>query len=135
MPGDRARKAVKNSREYAEGQTRGTVRNTRRLVDSFAFDRVLPSGVRGFIQELLMLIPRSLGRGTAIQQVYASATLIIIAIIATPVSLGYSLILAVPAAITLVIGGLRMVPQVNSAYARVRGNRLRDRDVPLWQRD
>lgn len=142
MPGDRAREAVRSTRDSARGgrewvgsQARGTVRNGRDLVGSFTLDQVLPSGIAGFIQELLMLIPYALGRGSPKKQVYASITLIILAIVATPFTLGYSLILAGIPALTLLIGLWRLVPAANDTYQEIRGNRLRDRDVPLWKRD
>lgn len=135
MPGDRARKAVKNSSDTARRQARGTARNTRQLVGSFTFDQVLPNAITGTISELMMLIPYAFGRGSPRRQVYASLTMIILAVIATPFTLGYSLILAAPFAITLIVGLWRLVPAFNSAYASVRGDKLRDRDVPLWQRD
>jgi len=142
MPGDRAREAMRSTRErardgreYVEGQARGTVRNGRDLASSFTLDQVLPSSIAGFIQELLMLIPYALGRGSPKKQVYASITLIILAIVATPFTLGYSLILAALPGLTLLVGLWRLVPAANEAFAEARGKRLRDRDVPLWKRD
>lgn len=131
MPGDRARKAGKR----AGKQARGTYRNTRDLVGSFTFDQVLPGGIAGFIQELLSLFPKALGRGSGKQQVYSSTTLIIIVFISTPFTAGTSLILAVPFTGTLTIGLIRMVPAANEGFRSARGTRLRDRDVPLWKRD
>lgn len=135
MPGDRAREAVRQKKEAVGSQARGTARNTRELVGSFSFDQIFPNAVTGTIQELLNLIPYALGRGTAKQQVFASLTMIILAILATPFTLGYSLILAAPFVITLGIGLWRLVPAVNSGFQKLRGKKLRDRDVPLWQRD
>lgn len=142
MPGDRAREVARSTREtardgreWAGSQVRGTYRNGRNLAGSFALDEVLPNGVASFIQELLMLIPYALGRGPARKQVFSSITLIILAVVATPFTLGYSLILAAVPALTLLIGLWRLVPAVNDKYQEVRGNRLRDRDVPLWKRD
>jgi hypothetical protein len=142
MPGDRAREVARSTREtardgreWASRQARGTVRNGRSLAGSFALDEILPNGIASFIQELLMLIPYALGRGSPKKQVYASITLIILAIVATPFTLGYSLILAGIPALTLLIGLWRLVPAANDTYQEIRGNRLRDRDVPLWKRD
>jgi len=135
MPSDRARDAVNNKREAASRQVRGTVSNTRDLVGSFTFDAILPPSIAGFISTLFGLIPKALGRGTAKQQVFASVTLILIAVISTPFTLGYSLILAAPFALTLLIGLWRLVPAINEGFGRLRGNKLRDRDVPLWKRD
>lgn len=131
MPGDRARRAANR----VESQARGTASNTRSLVGSFTFDAVLPSSIAGFISELLALIPKSLGRGSAREQVWSSITLILIAIISTPFTLGYSLLLAIPWALTLSIGLLRLVPAANKSFRSGRGSKLRDRDVPLWRRD
>lgn len=116
-------------------QARGTARNTRELVGDFTFDQILPPSIAGFIQTLFALIPRSLGRGTAKQQVYASVTLILIAIISAPISLGYSLVVSIPFMIGLIVGLYRLNPWVNSTFKRLRGRKLRDRDVPLWKRD
>lgn len=135
MPGERAKKAVRRKKEYVGSQARGTASNTRDLFGSFTFDQILPSGIAGFLQELLMLIPYALGRGSAKKQVYSSITLIIIAIVATPFTLGYSLILAGVPLITLTIGLWRLIPAVNTGFDRLRGRKLRDRDVPLWKRD
>lgn len=135
MPSDRARDAVNNKREAAGRQVRGTVSNTRDLVGSFTFDQVLPPSIVGFLATLMGLIPKALGRGTAKQQVYSSITLILIALIATPFTLGYSIVLALPAVLTLLLGLYRMVPAFNNGFQRIRGNRLKDRDVPLWKRD
>jgi len=135
MPSDRARKAVRNSTDSARRQARGTARNTRDLVGSFTFDQVLPNAITGTVSELLLLIPYALGRSSPKKQVYASLTMIILAVLATPFTLGYSLILAAPFAITLLVGLWRLVPAVNAGFSRLRGNRLRDRDVPLWRRD
>lgn len=131
MPRQKARE-VKNR---AERQARGTASNTRDLFGSFTFDKVLPSGVTGFLQELLSLIPRAFGRGDAKDQVYASTTLILIALITTPFTLGYSLVVALPFMLTLLIGLYRLNPWVDRQFTSLRGNNLRDRDVPLWQRD
>jgi hypothetical protein len=131
MPGDRARKAGKKAREQASG----TARNTRELVGSFTFDQVLPNAIAGTISELFALIPRALGRESPKSQVYASTTLILLAIIATPFTLGWSLVLAGPPAITLIIGLWRLIPAVNERFAKLRGGKLRNRDVPLWRRD
>jgi len=125
------RKKVKEARE----QARGTASNTRELVGDFTFDQVLPSGVAGFLQELVMLIPNALGRNGPKKQVYASLTLIILAVVSTPFTLGYSLLLAIGPAVTLSIGLLRLVPAANSRFRDARGNKLRDRDIPLWKRD
>lgn len=133
--GGRARRAVRNKREAASRQARGTASNARDLASSFTFDAILPSSIAGFLGELMALVPRALGRGDAKQQVFASITLILIAIISTPFTLGYSLILAAPFGITLLIGLYRLNPALNGAFRRVRGNKLRDRDVPLWKRD
>lgn len=116
-------------------QARGTYRNTRDLVGSFTFDQILPPSIAGFIQTLFSLIPLSLGRGSAKQQVYASTTLILIAIISAPISLGYSLVVSIPFILGLFIGLYRLNPWFNSQFTRLRGGKLRDRDVPLWKRD
>lgn len=131
MPGERARKAGKR----AGKQARGTYRNGRDLVGSFTFDQVLPSGIAGFIQELFSLFPKALGRGSAKQQVYASTTLVLIALISAPFSLGYSLLIGAPFFLTLGIGLVRLVPAANDGFRSARGSKLRDRDVPLWKRD
>jgi len=135
MPGDRARRAVENKREAASRQIRGTARNARSLVGSFGFDKMLPASIAGFIAEWLALIPKALGRYGAKSQVYASTTLLIRAIISTPFTLGYSLVVAAPFVITLNIGLIRLVPAADSTFSRLRGNKLRNRDVPLWKRD
>ncbi|WP_255149781.1 hypothetical protein [Halorarius halobius] len=135
MPGKRAREVVSRTRDGVEDQARGTARNARGLADSFALDEVLPNGVVSFLQELLYLIPRAAGRGTTREQVFSSVTLIIIAIVATPFTLGWSLVLAIPPAIGLLVGLWRLVPWVNDRFESARGNKLRDRDVPLWKRD
>lgn len=135
MPGERAREVVSRTRDGVENQARGTARNARELKDSFAFDEVLPSGVTGFLQELIMLIPRMLGRGSPKQQVFASVTLMILAIIATPFTLGYSLALAAIPALGFLVGLVRLVPAANDRFQSARGTKLRDRDVPLWKRD
>lgn len=131
MPGKRAQAA----KQRVESQARGTYRNSRDLVGSFTFDKVLPSSISGFIQELFALVPKALGRGSAKQQVWASTTLVMLAIISTPFTLGYSLIVAAPFVVTLFIGLYRNIPAVNSGFVSLRGNKLRDRDVPLWKRD
>ena len=135
MPGERAREVVSRTRDGVEGQARGTARNARGLARSFSLDSVLPSGVVSFIQELLYLIPRAAGRGTTREQVFSSITLVIIAIVATPFTLGWSLVLAIPPAIGLTVGLWRLVPWVNDRFESARGKKLRDRDVPLWKRD
>lgn len=131
MPGDRARKAGSEARRQASG----TYRNARDFVGSFAFDRILPNGIAGFITELLNLVPYALGRGSARKQIFASTTLIIIAFLSTPFTFGYSLALAVPFIATLVWGFLRLVPLLNTRFKQLRNDHLRDRDVPLWTRE
>lgn len=131
MPGDRAREAGRKAR----GQARGTWRNARGLAGAFTFDKILPSGISGLIQEVMTVAAYTAGRGSPYQQVWSSTTWIILAIVASPFTLGYSLILAVPGAIGLAWGLLRLVPAVYRKFQEARGNRLRDRDVPLWQRD
>lgn len=131
MPGDRARAAKRR----AENQAKGTYRNTRDLVGSFTFDQVLPASIAGFLGELFALIPKALGRGSAKQQVYSSLTLILIAVVSTPFTLGYSLLLGAPFMLTLLIGLWRLIPAVNTRFRSARGNKLRDRDIPLWKRD
>ena len=138
MPGKRAKRAKRRVESGASGahrQARGTVRNGRQLVGSFTFDQILPNAVTGFLSELIMLIPYALGRSTTQKQVFASITLILLAVISTPFTLGYSLIVALPFVVTLSIGLWRLVPAVNSRFQSARGNRLRDRDIPLWKRD
>lgn len=135
MPGERAREVASRTRDGVEDQARGTARNARSLWDSFALDEVLPNGVTSLIQELLYLIPHAAGRGTTREQVFSSITLVILAIVATPFTLGYSLILAIPPAIGLLAGLFRLVPWVNGQFQSARGQKLRDRDVPLWNRD
>lgn len=135
MPSDRARRAVSRKQEAASRQVRGTISNTRSLVGSFTFDQILPPSIAGFISTMFGLVPKALGRGSAKQQVFASTTLILIAIISTPFTLGYSLAVALPFGLTLLVGLVRMIPAANSSFSRLRGNNLRDRDVPLWRRD
>jgi len=131
MPGDRARDA----KNRAQRQARGTYDNTRELVGSFTFDQVLPASIADFLSEILALIPKAAGRRGAKSQVYSSITLILIALISTPFTLGYSLLLGAPFMITLLIGLLRLVPAANDRFQSARGDKLRDRDVPLWRRD
>jgi len=116
-------------------QARGTYRNTRELVGGFAFDKVLPPSIADLLQNVITLVPRALGRGSPEQQIYSSLTLIGIAIITAPISLGYSLVVATPFGLTLVIGLYRLNPWVDSQFRSLRGNKLRDRDIPLWERD
>lgn len=131
MPGKRARSAAKTVDE----QARGTGRNVRDLWRRWQLDDLLPSAIAGFIQELISLIPYALGRSSAYRQIAASIALIIIAILLTPFTLGWSLVLAIPWAITLTIGLVRLVPAANDRYRRLRGGRLRDRDIRRWRRD
>jgi hypothetical protein len=126
---------LRKAARYVGSQVRGTYRNTRTLIGSFTFDKILPNAIAGLIQEFIALLPKALGRGSPRQQVYASVTLIGFAVISTPISLGYSLIAAIPFAVTLVIGFWRLVPAVNERFRSARGSKLRDRDVPLWKRD
>lgn len=116
-------------------QAAGTLRRTRGLFSGFGFDKILPNAIEGIISELMALIPRAAGRGSAKQQVYASITLIILAVISSVISAGATLIIAVLLLIPLSIGLARMVPWINDRFTGARGRRLRDRDVPLWTRD
>ena len=127
MPGKRA--------SGARRQARGTVRSGRQLVGSFTFDQILPSAITSIISELFKLIPYALGRSTVQKQVFASITLILLSVITAPYTFGYSYLLTLLFALTLSIGLWRLVPAVNSRFQSVRGNRLRDRDIPLWKRD
>lgn len=131
MPSDRARSAAQS----VEEQARGTARNWRDLLGSFQLDDFLPNAIAGFLQELIDLVPNALGRGSAYRQIAASVALIIIAVVLTPFTLGWSLILAAPFVITLIVGLLRLTPAVNEWYRDVRGSRLRDGDLPRWRRD
>jgi hypothetical protein len=98
-------------------------------------DTVLPNGVRSLISEVLTVGAYTAGRGSAYQQVWSSITWIILAVIASPFTLGYSLLLAVPGAIGLLVGLVRLVPAANNRFQDARGDKLRNRDVPLWKRD
>jgi len=120
---------------WLTSQIRRTWDNLAGLVRGFAFDQILPSGIAGLLSELFALIPKALGRGSPRQQVYSSVTLIILAILSSPFTLGASLILAAPPAITLLIGVARSVPAFNNQFRNARGRKLRDRDIPLWRRD
>lgn len=129
------RKKAKRAKRRVERQARGTARNTQNLVGSFTFDQILPNSIAAFLSELFALIPKAFGRSSPKQQVYASITLILIAIISTPFTLGWSLALAVPFVLTLLVGLWRLVPAINSRFRSARGSKLRDRDIPLWRRD
>lgn len=131
MPGDRAREVG----QAARSQARGTASNLRELWSSWQLDDFLPGFITGFINELFMLIPYALGRGSAYRQIASSVALILIAILSTPFTLGYSLILAAPFVVTLAIGLWRLVPAINDGFTDLRGSKLRDRDVRRWRRD
>lgn len=128
---DRARSAAGETRRQASAGWR----NFRGFVGSFGVDRAIPNGMASLVQEIMAILAYAAGRGSPSQQVYASITGIVFAIVVSPLTLGYSLALAVPFAITLGWGLLRFVPAINDRFQEARGNRLRDRDVPLWQRD
>ena len=131
------KKKLKDAGNSARRQARGTYRNARGFASDTRVDDALPSGVRGFIQELFMLIPRALGRGTPRQQILSSIILGIIVVFTSPFSGFASLVLLVPLAGTLLWGVLRWVPAVNSAWqgSRVQGALEKDRDIPGWRRD
>lgn len=131
MPRDRARKAGRTVRR----QAKGTYDNGRSLLSRTRLDTVLPNGVRSLISEVLTVGAYTAGRGSAYQQVWSSITWIILAVIASPFTLGYSLLLAVPGAIGLLVGLVRLVPAANNRFQDARGDKLRNRDVPLWKRD
>jgi hypothetical protein len=138
MPGKRAkraRKRVERSGEQAASQVRGTADRAGSILGGTTVDEILPPAAVSTISWILALVPKALGFGTAREQVIASVSLIIPAVISTPITLGYSLLLAIPPSITLVIGLWRLVPAVNDRFMSARGNRSGDIDVPLWGRD
>lgn len=122
---------IKRTRE----QVSGTRDNARELWDRWQLDDLLPNAIAGFLQELINLVPDALGRSTAYRQIAASTALIIIAVVLTPFTLGWSIVLAFPFVVTLSIGFLRLVPAINDRYRSVRGNKLRDGDLRRWRRD
>lgn len=131
------RKQLKNAGSSAREQARGTYRNARGFASSTGVDDAIPSGVRGFVSEILMLVPRALGRGTPRQQILSSIILGIIVVFTSPLSGFASLVLLVPLTGTLLWGILRWVPAVNSAWKGSRVQRAvgKDRDIPGWRRD
>lgn len=130
---DSARQRVDNATDRASKQARGTARNTRELAGSFSVDRIIPNGVASFFEEVLEVVAYAAGRGTAEQQVWASIKGIIVALVFTPFTFGYSLALAIPFVFTLFIGLLRLVPAANKNFRSTTGDSLRDRDIPWWR--
>lgn len=136
MPGKRlkgARRRVDNATNRASMQARGTARNTRELVGSFSVDRILPNGINSLFREIAETLAFAAGRGSGREQVWASIKAIVLLIVVSPFTLGYSLVLAVPFVFTLGIGLLRMVPAANKQFQENRGGKLQDRDIPWWR--
>lgn len=136
MPGKRlkgARRRVDNATDRASKQARGTARNTRDLFGSFSFDRILPNGINSLFREVAETLAFAAGRGSGKEQVWASIKAIVLLIVVSPLTLGYSLVAALPFLVTLTIGLIRMIPAANNRFRGSRGGKLRDRDVPWWR--
>lgn len=136
MPGKRlkgARRRVDKATDRASTQARGTARNTRDLFGSFSFDRILPNGLVSLFREVGKTVATAFGRGSGKEQVWASIKAIVLLIVVSPLTLGYSLVVAIPFVVTFFIGLLRMVPAANARFQDSRGGKLRDRDIPWWR--
>lgn len=117
------------------GQLRAGWYNLGKIADKFALDSVLPNAITGLINEFISLIPYAFGRGSKSRQIFSSATLVVLMVLATPFSAGLSLILAVPFLVTLFFGFARIFPAVDSRWESARDDAgiERNRDVPLWR--
>lgn len=130
-------KRLRNAGSSAREQAEGTYRNAQSFRKNTGLDDALPSGVRSFISEIFMLVPRAFGRGTARQQILSSIILMVLVIFTSPLSGFASLILLVPLAGALTWGLLRWIPAVNNVWSGSRAQKTlsKDRDIPGWRRE
>lgn len=116
-------------------QAVGTVRGLRSIAAKFSFDAILPSGVTGFIYEVLTKLAYAAGRGSKARGVFSGTTLVLLGILTSWTGIG--LVLIAIGAVLLAFNLVRAVPAINDAWRGSAPRRAirRDRDVPLFERE
>lgn len=116
MSRKRARESLSKAREKKQRQVRGTRQRVSQVTDSMSVSDVLPFSPRAVFRELIALVPKAFGFGSAQDQIKASIWLIVFAFLSTPFSGGASAVLAAPFMLTLAVGVVRLVPAVDSGF-------------------
>jgi hypothetical protein len=114
-------------------QLRGTTSNVRAMLGAFSLDRILPSGITGFVLELLNKLAFAAGRGSRTRGLFSGITLIILGVLTSWTGVG--IVLIVIGGILAVFNVARHVPVINQLWEGSRAQRAisKDRDVPLFR--
>lgn len=119
--------------QRAEREAEGTMQRTRQFVGDLSLGDLVPSILARIWSDFIESLTLAVGAGSAEEQVTGSAKVIGYIVITSPITLFYSLILAVPFVVTLLLGFVRFIPAVDGAWKSSRTSA--EQQTRRWKRD